>query len=203
MNSLGLWVHLNRNLLVDRLLAAAASVCLRWLVFDPWPLCQTQVHLKVRSEHEILSFSVRKEMIKNDNSLVVILLSKVVENGFLQTLQPIHKVESSYCHYLDMLKLQTNERNNVYISFARRDSRKLTCLTVKFQEEAIEPLPEIAWWIHGVWRTFQFWSSEEMLANKLGVDILLLLCRLRFCKSFHSDNYVYYDLNNRTLDFLT
>ena len=48
-------------------------------------------------------------------------------------------------------------------------------------------------------------SSEEMLANKLGVDVLLLmLCRLCFCKSFQSDNYVYYDLNNTNsaLDFL-
>ena len=37
-----------------------------------------------------------------------------------------------------------------------------------------------------------------MLVNKLGVDVLLLvLCRLRLCKSFQSDNYVYYDLNNR------
>ena len=33
-----------------------------------------------------LSFSVRKEIIKNDNSLVIILLSKAVENEFLQTL---------------------------------------------------------------------------------------------------------------------
>ena len=41
-------------------------------------------YLKV-SEHEMLSFLVRKEIIKNDNSLVVILLSKVVENEFLQT----------------------------------------------------------------------------------------------------------------------
>ena len=38
------------------------------------------------SEHGMLSFSVRKEIIKNDNSLVVILLSKLVENEFLQTL---------------------------------------------------------------------------------------------------------------------
>ena len=43
-----------------------------------------KVHLKV-SEHEMLTFSVRKEIIKNDDSLVVILLSKVVENEFLQT----------------------------------------------------------------------------------------------------------------------
>ena len=42
-----------------------------------------------------------------------------------------------------------------------------------------------------------------MLVNKLGVDVLLLmLCRYRFCKSFQSDNYVYYDLNNSALDFL-
>ena len=40
-----------------------------------------------------------------------------------------------------------------------------------------------------------------MLVNRLGVDVLLLmLCRLRFCKSFQSD--VYYDLNNSALDFL-
>ena len=38
-----------------------------------------KVHLKV-SEHEMLGFSVRREIIKNDNSLAVILLSKVVEN---------------------------------------------------------------------------------------------------------------------------
>ena len=42
-----------------------------------------------------------------------------------------------------------------------------------------------------------------MLANKLGVDVfLLMLWRLRFCKSFQTVNYVYYDLNNSALDFL-
>ena len=42
-----------------------------------------------------------------------------------------------------------------------------------------------------------------MLVNKLGVDVLLLMfCRLRFYKSFQSDNYVYHDLNNSALDFL-
>ena len=42
-----------------------------------------------------------------------------------------------------------------------------------------------------------------MLVNKLGADVLpLMLCRLRSCKSFQSDNYVYYDLNNSALDFL-
>ena len=36
-----------------------------------------------------------------------------------------------------------------------------------------------------------------MLVNILGVNVLLLmLCRRRFCKSFQSDNDVYYDLNN-------
>ena len=42
-----------------------------------------------------------------------------------------------------------------------------------------------------------------MLVKKLGVDVLLLmLCRLRFCKSSQSDNYFYYDLNYSALDFL-
>ena len=44
-----------------------------------------------------------------------------------------------------MLTLQKNERNDVYIFFARRDIRKLTCLIAKFQDEAIEPFREIAW----------------------------------------------------------
>ena len=39
-----------------------------------------------------------------------------------------------------------------------------------------------------------------MLVNKLGVNVLLLmLCRLRFCMPFQSDNY---DLNDSALDFL-
>ena len=43
-----------------------------------------------------------------------------------------------------------------------------------------------------------------MLVNKLIVDVLLLMLRrLRFCKSFQSDNYVYYDLNNSALDFFS
>ena len=42
-----------------------------------------------------------------------------------------------------------------------------------------------------------------MLVYKLGVNVLLLmLCRIRFCKSFQSDNYICYDLNNSALDFL-
>ena len=37
----------------------------------------------------------------------------------------------------------------------------------------------------------------------VSVDVLLLmLCRLRFCKSFQSDNYVYCNLNNSALDFV-
>ena len=34
--------------------------------------------------------------------------------------------------------------------FARRDVRKLTCLTAKFEEEAVEPHREIAWLIYGI-----------------------------------------------------
>ena len=42
-----------------------------------------------------------------------------------------------------------------------------------------------------------------MLVNKLGVNVLLLmLYRVHFCKSFHSEDHVYYDLNNSALDFL-
>ena len=44
-----------------------------------------EVHLKV-SELEMLSFSVRKEIIKYDNSWVAISLSNIGENEFLQTL---------------------------------------------------------------------------------------------------------------------
>ena len=41
-----------------------------------------------------------------------------------------------------------------------------------------------------------------MFLKKLGANALLpMLCRLRFSKSFQSDNYVYYDLNNNTLCF--
>ena len=67
------------------------------------------------TEHKMLSFSVKKEIIKNNNSLVVISLSKVGENEFPQTLWPIYKVESSYCHYSEMLKLRENKRNDLHI----------------------------------------------------------------------------------------
>ena len=41
-----------------------------------------------------------------------------------------------------------------------------------------------------------------MLLKKLGVNALLpMLCRLHFSKSFQSDNHVYCDLNNSTLEF--
>ena len=40
-----------------------------------------------------------------------------------------------------------------------------------------------------------------MLVKTLDVNALLpMLCRLRFSTSFQSDNHVYCDLNNRTLD---
>ena len=44
-----------------------------------------------------------------------------------------------------MLALQKNEMNHVFMFFARRDVRKLTCLITKFQEETIGPIREIAW----------------------------------------------------------
>ena len=43
-----------------------------------------------------------------------------------------------------------------------------------------------------------------MLVKNLGVNALLsMLCRLRFSNFFQSDNHVYCDLNNSTLDFLS
>ena len=42
-----------------------------------------------------------------------------------------------------------------------------------------------------------------MLVKTLGVNALLpMLCILRFGKSFQSDNHVYCDFNNSTLDFI-
>ena len=48
-------------------------------------LSKTEVHLRI-SEHKMLSFSVRKEIIQNNNGLVGILLSKVGKNDFFHTL---------------------------------------------------------------------------------------------------------------------
>ena len=90
-----------------------------------------------------------------------------------------------------MLKLRQNKRNDLYIFFACRDIRKLTCLTAKFQEDPIEPLQEIAWRIYGICRSFQFRSGKDVLVKNLGVNALLpMLCRFRFSKSFQSDNNV-------------
>ena len=112
-------------------------------------------------EHKMLSLSIRKEILENDNSLVVISLSKVSENEFLQPLKPIWKGELSYCHYLEMLKLKAT----ICIFFARRDVQKLTYLSAKFQEDPVEPLREITFRSYGIWRTSQFWSCEEMLVK--------------------------------------
>ena len=53
--------------------------------------------------------------------------------------------------------------NDLYIFLSRRDVRKLTCLTAKFQEK-----PELCFL-----RKFQFRTGEEMLEKKLGVHALL------------------------------
>ena len=53
----------------------------------------------------------------------------------------ISKVESSYCHYLEMLKLRKNKKNDLYMFFVRRE----------FQEDPVmEPLREIAWRSYGI-----------------------------------------------------
>ena len=44
-------------------------------------------------------------------------------------------------------------------------------------------------------------GAVKKLLKKLVVNSLLpMLCRLRFCKSFQSDNHVYCGLNNSTSD---
>ena len=48
-------------------------------------ISETEVNLKI-SEHKMLSFAVRKEIIENNNSLAVISLSKVDQDYFVQTL---------------------------------------------------------------------------------------------------------------------
>ena len=73
-----------------------------------------------------------------------------------------------------MLKLKKNKRKDLYIFLARRDLRKLTCLTAKFQEEPTEPLREITWGSYGISRKFQFWSGEEMLVKNW---VSLFYCR--------------------------
>ena len=65
-------------------MALSITIFLKVIGVRPMAPVLNKVHLRV-SEHEMLSFSVRKEIIKNDNNFIVILLSKVVENKFLQT----------------------------------------------------------------------------------------------------------------------
>ena len=94
-----------------------------------------------------------------------------------------------------MLKLRKNKRNNLYICFARRDVRKLTYLTAKFQKDPIEPLLEIPG------KVMVNDEHSSFGAVKKCWQKLPMLCRLPFSKSFQSDNHVYYDLNNSILEF--
>ena len=44
-------------------------------------------------------------------------------------------------------------------------------------------------------------SLNRIIADK-SHRVIVALCKLYFCKSFQSDNYVYYGLNNCALDFV-
>ena len=68
------------------------------------PLCKTKVLLKI-SERKMVRFSLRKEIIENDNSLVDISFSKIGESEF----------SSDFIANLEMLKLQENGRNDLCI----------------------------------------------------------------------------------------
>ena len=61
----------------------------------------------------------------------------------------------------------------MYIFFARRDVRKLTCLTVSrgsYRTTSRNRLVNL-WYMTNI----PVLGSEEMLVNKLGVDVLLLM----------------------------
>ena len=101
-----------------------------------------------------------------------------------------------------MLKLWKNKRNDLYIFFTHHDVRKLTCLTTKFQEEPIEPIRGIPGEVIVYDENSSFGAVKKYVRKQTGVDALLpMLFELRFSKSFQSDNYVYYDLNNITFEF--
>ena len=42
------------------------------------------------------------------------MVQSIGESEVVQNLSPIHKVESSYCRYLQWLKLQKNKRNDLF-----------------------------------------------------------------------------------------
>ena len=87
------WFFTSNQLLAEILISQVFNLLVKVTGIRPWSLCKTEVHLKI-SEHKILSLLVKKEIIENNNNLVVISLSKEGENEFLQTLQPTYKVKS-------------------------------------------------------------------------------------------------------------
>ena len=64
------------------------NVAIKLIGSRPMALVLNTGHLKV-SEHELLSFSVRKQIIKNDNSLIVIVQSsqKRIPSDFIANSQ--------------------------------------------------------------------------------------------------------------------
>ena len=66
-------------------------------IVDPSPLSKTEVHLKI-SEHKMLS--VRRGVIENNDSWVVISLSKVSEKSFLK----VHGQFTKWNHHMAIIK---------------------------------------------------------------------------------------------------
>ena len=138
----------------------------------------------------MLTLLVRKKIIENYNNLVVISLSKVSENEFLQTSQPTHKVESSYkrSEYFPRASLHTKD----YLPHCKvsRRTYRITSRNRPVKLWYMTNIPDL--------------ERRKNVGKKLGVNALLpMLCRLCFSKSFQSDNQICGDLNNNSLDFLS
>ena len=91
-----------------------------------------------------------------------------------------------------MLKLQKNERNDVYI-FSRVvvTYESLPASPQSFKRKLQNYFEKSLGKVMMHDEHSSFGAVRKCLVNKLGVDVLLLmLCRLRFCKSFESDNHV-------------
>ena len=93
----------------------------------------------------MLSFSVRKEIIENDNSLVDISLSKIGENEFSSDFIANLQTRIIILLLFRNAKITGKWKERSVYFFSRHNIPKLTCLTAKFQDDPIDILRETAW----------------------------------------------------------